>query len=169
MKFLHTTTMLMLLLLGWSTSAQAQGPSLEGCQSIDGRGGYGGSFESAPPGGFQWFAGDTIDIIASTPSGGVVDNFELLIGGVQVEVEAFPGMLSYTFPADEVSASYYFGVVNRLGNATFTISCASNPIPPAPAVTATPVPTMSAYGLILTMLTLIFVAVRRLRVLVKRK
>jgi hypothetical protein len=109
----------------------------------------------------SWQAGETISATVYAPTGGAT-TVRLELDGSTVTSAAIPGTVSYEFAADG-DARFHFLLDS--GAATWELSC-SQPVPPGPPK---PVPTMSAYGLVLTMLGLLLVATRRLRASARRK
>lgn len=162
--------------IGWTVTTQAQVSSSDGCQLLNSAA-RDGLYASYGGGGtaVQFFAGDLVQINAGNPSdfgsatstslfvSGPNEDFVDFDNGTPVDTDIFPGSLSYEFPADITTV---VGWKVDQDNVTWTVSCVSSEVSTPPA---TAVPTMPAYGLVLTMLGLLVVVSRRLRASAKRK
>ena len=67
----------------------------------------------------QFFSGETITIAAGTPTTATPTTVTLVVDEASVDTAAFPGEVSYTFPADAMATVTW--LVD--GNATFSARC----------------------------------------------
>ena len=120
------------------------------------------------------------------PAGGLAF-FEMRIDGVQTGATAHPVVIGDTIHSGGISVPDGTNVIGQVFNATQHVDIrlalggerdwdfdwvrfeVLPPLPPEPPVPAVPVPTMSAFGLGLIILAMLFIASRRLRVSAPRR
>jgi hypothetical protein len=150
---------LMIFILGFSFQGSAQPATSEGCDILNGV----DLPALNPTGGIlgisrAYFAGDTILATVSPPTAnGTPTSVELRVDGNVVDSDSFPGSVTYVFPSD---GNFQVDMDLDDGEATWTLTCGQPP---------QAVPTMSSYGLLLTIVGLLLVASRRFQVSTKRK
>jgi hypothetical protein len=73
----------------------------------------------------SFFAGETVTMTAGEPAGDPAV-IQLLVDSTEVDRSAFPGTLTYTFPADR--NSFLQWNADNFQNATWTVSCQPAPV-----------------------------------------
>ncbi len=94
--------------------------ALSGCQIVDIGPEFGGTVGFS---GYEFFAGEQITGTPSTPTGSATPTtITLTVDGTVVDTTAFPGTVSYIFPADDTSVRVEFRV-SPGSSVTWDLSC----------------------------------------------